>query len=141
MGAIACGAQMNKPSGEPQQAAVSSPADGGRKLLFHEVEDVVQAHKPELRTCYDAETRRDPQLRTRTGRIVVDMKVAPAGTVLDSRISKTTLKNPTVEDCVLHQISSWQFPACAEESIVRIPFVFGNGEPVLGDDRPAGGSI
>jgi hypothetical protein len=109
--------------------------DGGRGgsgswshggLSPEQVRRVVIAHVGALRTCYELEARRDPQLR---GGATAAWQIEPDGTVSSASITGTTLHNSRVEGCIVRQVKSWSFPSSdARTTVAGFPFRFGVGD-------------
>lgn len=63
----------------------------------------------------------------RFARVVVELTVAPDGTVSASRIASSTLSNPAAESCMAAAVRSWTFAPAPNGGSTRVayPFVVG----------------
>jgi hypothetical protein len=93
------------------------PADG---LTRNEIDAVIKASAGAIRSCYQAELAKSPDL---AGKIVVQFRIDGAGAVASASIKSTTMKSPPVESCVVGTIKKLAFPAKATAS-VTYPFIF-----------------
>jgi TonB family protein len=109
---------------EPGKLGVGpSPADKG--LTPNDIDAVMKASAKSLRTCYQQELARSPEL---AGRIVVKFLISPAGSVTSASIVSTTMKSPRVESCIVSTIKQLTFPAKAVGTAsVTYPFIFSRG--------------
>lgn len=72
--------------------------------------------------CYDSELKREPALR---GKLIVSIKLAASGEVLDARIVKDTLGSEHLKQCILAQVREWKFASVpGGEAEFQAPFVF-----------------
>jgi hypothetical protein len=91
-----------------------------------QVQRIVQRHVGALRTCYDIEVQKNPQLR---GGVTATWQIDASGAVTSAGLVGTTLNNPRIEGCITRQVRRWQFPASEAPTIVAgYPFRFGVGE-------------
>lgn len=87
--------------------------------------EVVRAHQPEIRACYEQGLLRDPNLK---GRLDVRWTITPETTVRDVELSETTLTDACVVRCVIDEIATWSFPGfrgLQREIRLTYPFRFG----------------
>jgi pSer/pThr/pTyr-binding forkhead associated (FHA) protein len=68
---------------------------------------VVQKHRSEIRACYDAALRRNPNLR---GKIVIAFTIQPNGIVSSSSVKESTLGDRGLGGCITDRVKSWAFP-------------------------------
>ena len=73
--------------------------------------------------CYERQLSANPNL---FGKIAVKFTIAGSGQVETQSINDTTLKNASVEACVLSKISRWKFPEPkgGTKVLVTYPFLF-----------------
>lgn len=84
---------------------------------------VIEAHKAQIRYCYEKELVRTPGL---FGKIDMEWTITGEGRVSDSKPKGSTMQNPEVERCIAEKIRTWEFPKPKGGGIVvvRYPFVF-----------------
>lgn len=73
--------------------------------------------------CYERQLSANPNLY---GKIAVKFTIAGTGQVETQSINDTTLKNISVESCILNKISKWKFPEPkgGTKVLVTYPFLF-----------------
>jgi len=73
--------------------------------------------------CYERQLSAHPDL---FGKVAVKFTIAGTGSVETQTIGDTTLKNATVEGCILNKVARWKFPAPAggTKVLVTYPFLF-----------------
>jgi hypothetical protein len=73
--------------------------------------------------CYERQLSANPDL---FGKVAVKFTIAGTGQVETQAIGDTTLKNATVEGCILTKVAKWKFPAPAggTKVLVTYPFLF-----------------
>lgn len=76
-------------------------------LAEDEIQTVIDAHRRELRFCYDSELRRSTGIRTR---IELHWTIAPDGSVANVVTSRAEPRWPALELCLARAIQSWRFP-------------------------------
>jgi hypothetical protein len=117
------GEDEGEPSPRPVARVRAEPADVRGALSPAVVRRVVERHLGELRTCYEAELLRSPELR---GRVVVSFIIAADGRVQAAATANSTVANARVEACIAQALRGLEFPA-PEEGIVAVsaPFLLG----------------
>ncbi len=87
------------------------------------IQKVIDAHRNQIRYCYELELQRQPTL---AGRVLVTLLIDEHGLVTRVSVSESTLANPAVEACILAKIRAWQFPAIPGAGVIEVnyPFVF-----------------
>ncbi len=68
---------------------------------------VVQKHRSEIRACYDAALRRNPNLR---GKVVIAFTIQPNGIVSSASVKESTLGDRGLGGCITDRVKSWSFP-------------------------------
>lgn len=73
--------------------------------------------------CYERQLSANPNLY---GKIAVKFTIAGTGQVETQSINDTTLKNLSVESCILNKVSKWKFPEPkgGTKVLVTYPFLF-----------------
>lgn len=73
--------------------------------------------------CYERQLSANPDL---FGKVAVRFTISGNGQVEEQKIGDTTLKNKTVESCILGKISKWKFPEPkgGTKVLVTYPFMF-----------------
>ncbi len=80
---------------------------------------IVRRHINEWRYCYQKELCASPALQ---GRLVVRFTIGPAGRVLTSRVTSSTLGHHRVERCVARSVRRWLFPKPRGGGIVVVHY-------------------
>ena len=94
-----------------REKKIETPADvvgRGRRSIYRSpeaIQEVLLAHVPAIRYCYERELKRDPDLK---GKVSVRITVGPDGTVKNATIVSSTLNNERVERCILARIRLWK---------------------------------
>jgi hypothetical protein len=83
---------------------------------------VIEAHKAQIRYCYEKELVRSPGL---FGKVEMEWTIGADGLVKDSKPKASTMNNAEVERCIAAKIRTWEFPKPKGGGvvIVRYPFV------------------
>ncbi|MGZ3768092.1 MAG: AgmX/PglI C-terminal domain-containing protein [Bdellovibrio sp.] len=73
--------------------------------------------------CYERQLSAKPDL---FGKVAVKFTIGPSGQVEQQLIGDTTLKNATVEGCILNRVAAWKFPTPqgGTRVLVTYPFLF-----------------
>lgn len=73
--------------------------------------------------CYERQLSANPDL---FGKVAVKFTIGPSGAVEQQLIGDTTLKNATVEGCILNKVAAWKFPTPegGTRVLVTYPFLF-----------------
>jgi TonB family protein len=69
------------------------------------IRGVLLRHVPAVKYCYERKLRENPNLR---GKIVVQIIVAPDGSVSDASVVSSTIGDPDVEQCILSRVRQWK---------------------------------
>lgn len=77
----------------------------------------------EILYCYERQLSASPDLY---GKVGVKFTIAGTGAVELQRVGETTLKNATVEGCILQKVAKWKFPTPegGTKVLVTYPFLF-----------------
>ncbi len=88
----------------------------------NEIELVFQKHKGAINRIYQRALRRDPTLQ---GKLVLELTIAPDGTVTRVRILSSELNDPGLEKRILAKVKRFRFKARKVETVtVRYPIDF-----------------
>jgi outer membrane biosynthesis protein TonB len=111
-----------------------STGSGGVGLIEEESEIVggldreviaqyIKSQLGQILYCYERQLSANPEL---FGKVAVKFTIAGTGSVETQAIGDTTLKNATVEGCILNKVARWKFPAPAggTKVLVTYPFLF-----------------
>lgn len=73
--------------------------------------------------CYERQLSANPDL---FGKVAVKFTIGPSGSVEQQLIGDSTLKNATVEGCILNRVAAWKFPnpQGGTRVMVTYPFLF-----------------
>lgn len=90
-----------------------------------EIDRVIRSRQGLIRACYQRELNRSRGLG---GKLVVSFRILPNGSVQSARVvgGKSSLRNRSVESCVVRQINGLKFPAKGGGT-VNYPFIFSQG--------------
>jgi outer membrane biosynthesis protein TonB len=86
------------------------------------VAKVVNSHLQEVYACYERALLKDPSL---AGKVVLEWTIGTNGRVAAVKTKSSTLRNPSVEACILGGLKTWTFPpAKGGAVIITYPFIF-----------------
>lgn len=80
---------------------------------------ITRAHINEIRHCYNQGLQRNPNL---AGQVTIDFTIEVPGTVGDSKVGPSTLRDPAVAECMASRIRRWTFPKPITPVTVSYPF-------------------
>lgn len=88
-----------------------------------EIASYIRTQLGQILYCYERQLSANKEL---FGKVSVKFTISGSGKVETQAVSDTTLKNTTVEGCMLNKIASWKFPAPrgGTKVIVTYPFLF-----------------
>lgn len=110
-------------AGAGQARAGGADAEG--TLDRSQIREVVVAHIPEIRFCYNQALTRDPAAR---GRIVLDFTIGSEGAVTRSEIAESDVGDLQMSECVRLAVVAWKFPRPVGGAVqVNYPFAFEPG--------------
>jgi outer membrane biosynthesis protein TonB len=114
--------------------AVGKTGQGGVGLLEDEGEIVggldreviaqyIKSQLGQILYCYERQLSANPDLY---GKVAIKFTIAGGGEVETQRIGDSTLRNATVEGCILQRVAKWKFPAPegGTKVLVTYPFLF-----------------
>jgi hypothetical protein len=92
-------------------------------LSKEEIERVVNAHRSEIRFCYERELGRNPGL---SGKVNMKWTIGAGGRVEGVQVKDNTTGSRTLSDCIGGYLKDWQFPTPAEGSKADVewPWIF-----------------
>ncbi|WP_223642637.1 AgmX/PglI C-terminal domain-containing protein [Corallococcus sp. EGB] len=86
------------------------------------VAKVINSHLNEVHGCYERALLKDPGL---AGKVVLEWAIGLNGHVASAKTKSSTLRNASVEACILSSLKGWQFPAPKGGLvIITYPFLF-----------------
>ncbi|MBK7860958.1 MAG: AgmX/PglI C-terminal domain-containing protein [Archangiaceae bacterium] len=86
------------------------------------VAKVVNSHLQEVRACYERALLKDPGL---AGKIVLEWGISTSGTVTSAKTKSSTMKNASVEGCIMTSLKTWKFPSAKGGNVmISYPFMF-----------------
>lgn len=87
------------------------------------VRRAVRSARAAYRACYERELKRDTKLE---GKVVIAWEIHEKGVARKSRVvkDKTTLGNPSVEDCIRERILAIRFPEPPPGTVAEVVFPF-----------------
>ena len=86
------------------------------------VAKAINSHLAEVQRCYEAALLKNPGL---AGKVVLEWSISTQGRVESSKSKSSTLKDSSVESCILRSLNTWQFPPARGQSvIITYPFIF-----------------
>lgn len=100
--------KLNKVGGTARYSLPSNDevsVEGG--LDRDQIIAVINRHQGEIIYCYERGLQTAPQIG---GRVAVDFVIGPAGRITTARVTNSSLRSPTVENCMLAKMRNWQFP-------------------------------
>ncbi|WP_224370243.1 AgmX/PglI C-terminal domain-containing protein [Hyalangium versicolor] len=86
------------------------------------VAKVINSHLQEVYACYERALLKDTGL---AGKVVLEWTIGGSGSVVAAKTKSSTLRNGTVEACILSNLKKWNFPAPkGGVVIISYPFIF-----------------
>jgi outer membrane biosynthesis protein TonB len=106
------------PTAQPRYEE-TTPAGGGIDAEHHEAIERVLARKiPELQACWQEEYEKTKN-RKLEGNVSLMMVISPSGKASKVDILESTIKTPSIEQCVVAAVRSWSFPEGKADVPVR----------------------
>lgn len=103
------------PSIKPGSAVVTG------SLSKEVIRRVVRQHINEIRFCYEQALAKNPSL---AGKVIVQFIIDDQGNVISSKVKSTTLKDTTVEKCIVEALERWTFPSPEGGGTVKVTYPF-----------------
>ncbi|MFL5343782.1 MAG: AgmX/PglI C-terminal domain-containing protein [Hyalangium sp.] len=86
------------------------------------VAKVINSHLQEVYGCYERALLKDTGL---AGKVVLEWTIGGSGSVVAAKTKSSTLRNGSVEACILSSLKKWNFPAPKGGVVViSYPFIF-----------------
>lgn len=122
IGALGVGSVGKGPVRSSVTKAVSTSIASQGQIDKEAVAKVINSHLAEVQRCYEAGLMKTPGL---AGKVVLEWSIATSGKVVSSKSKSSTLKDASVESCILRALNNWQFPPAKGNSvIITYPFIF-----------------
>ncbi|MBZ4414979.1 AgmX/PglI C-terminal domain-containing protein [Myxococcus sp. RHSTA-1-4] len=116
------GVGKGKVGGTVTRATARSIASTQGTVDREAVARVINSHLNEVHGCYERALLKDPGL---AGKVVLEWTIGAAGRVVAAKTKSSTLRNASVEACILSNLKSWTFPAPkGGVVIITYPFLF-----------------
>ncbi len=90
-------------------------------LTSQDVQATVKDGLHKVRYCYETVLKTSPKAG---GEVFVDFTVSPEGKVASSKISKDTVGNKEMGECILKALNQWSFPKPKDGKLVKINYPF-----------------
>jgi len=94
---------------------------GGGKLDREVVKKYIRKQLAKIRWCYQKAFQKNPNLE---GKVTVSFIISPTGSVMSSKVSKSTLRDKELEKCIEQKILTWRFPAPKGGGVVKVNYPF-----------------
>src|SRR5262245_55583309 len=92
-------------------------------LTLDVIRDVVDAHRAQLKGCYEKSPAGKKKL---TGKVVVRFVIGEQGTVGECAVKEATLDDESVKSCLVAEVKGWVFPKPKHgPAAINFPFHFG----------------
>jgi outer membrane biosynthesis protein TonB len=122
IGALGVGNVGKGPVRSQVTKAVSTSIASQGQIDKEAVAKVINSHLAEVQRCYEAALMKTPGL---TGKVVLEWSISTTGKVVSSKSKSSSLKDVSVESCILRALNNWQFPPAKGNSvIITYPFIF-----------------
>ncbi|GHG68807.1 AgmX/PglI C-terminal domain-containing protein [Comamonas sp. JC664] len=116
------GVGKGKVGGTVTRATARSIASTQGTVDREAVARVINSHLNEVHGCYERALLKDPGL---AGKVVLEWTIGTNGRVVAAKTKSSTLRNASVESCILSNLKSWTFPAPkGGVVIITYPFLF-----------------
>lgn len=86
-----------------------------------QIAEVIRRHMGEIVNCYEQGLQRQAKL---AGRVNTKFVIGGNGSVTSAQINHSSLKNASVESCVVSRLRSWKFPRPVNNVDVRVSYPF-----------------
>lgn len=93
------------------------------KIPQKEIKNKIKKNLSSFRDCYTEVLKTNSKLE---GKVVLDWDIDDAGSVKRAEVKTSTLKDATVESCMLDKLKAIQFPSAPAGQVMNVnyPFVF-----------------
>ena len=107
IGAMGAGGVGKGPVRAGVQRAASDRVSSQGQIDKEAVAKAINSHLAEVQRCYEAALLKNPGL---AGKVVLEWSISTQGRVVSSKTKSSTLKDSSVETCILRSLNTWQFP-------------------------------
>ncbi len=122
IGAMGAGGVGKGPVRAGVARAASDRVSSQGQIDKEAVAKAINSHLAEIQRCYESALLKNPGL---AGKVVLEWSISTQGTVVSSKTKSSTLKDSSVEACILRSLNTWQFPPARGSSvIISYPFIF-----------------
>jgi TonB family protein len=104
-----------------QALPVGSGAVVAQGLDRDQISAVIARNQGQVRYCYEQGLQQDANL---SGRVTVEFSIGGNGLVQEAKVSQSTIKNATVEECIVQKLKSWKFPLPDGGVTVKVSYPF-----------------
>ncbi|QDE66696.1 hypothetical protein BHS09_06560 [Myxococcus xanthus] len=116
------GVGKGKVGGTVTRATARSIASTQGTVDREAVARVINSNLHEVHGCYERALLKDPGL---AGKVVLEWTIGTNGRVVAAKTKSSTLRNASVESCILSKLKSWTFPSPkGGVVIITYPFLF-----------------
>ncbi len=109
------------PEGTMYGGTVSKNSSTQSPQMKASIHTTIRAHVGEVRTCYQAGLKRNPQIQ---GRVLVVFRIDPMGDAVQSQAQSSTLGDQAVESCIIAAVRRWKFDKPEGDVPVTIAYPF-----------------
>ena len=95
--------------------------EGSGKLDRDVVKKYIRKQLAKIRWCYQKAFQKNPNLE---GKLTVSFVISPTGSVMSSRVVRSTLNDKALEGCIENKILTWRFPAPKGGGVVKVNYPF-----------------
>ena len=110
---LAAGCAEETASRPAPRTAAEEPQSSQEMTVSAERSDAIErlfARKAgELQSCWADEYERNHD-RKLEGDVTVQLHISPAGKPEEVKVLQSSIKNSSIENCVVHAVASWSFP-------------------------------
>ena len=87
------------------------------------IRQVIHRNRGQIRYCYESQLTSHPNLH---GKVAIKFVISASGTVAQSQVAQSDVKNAELETCVAGRVRTWVFPKPKGGGVVIVtyPFVF-----------------
>ncbi|MBK7858589.1 MAG: adventurous gliding motility protein GltG [Archangiaceae bacterium] len=87
------------------------------------IRQVIHRNRGQIRYCYESQLTSHPNLH---GKVAIKFVISATGTVAQSQVAQSDVKNAELETCVAGRVRTWVFPKPKGGGVVIVtyPFVF-----------------
>jgi len=121
-GGYGTGGKGTGAGGSPVGGTLQKGGSGKASRSIEEIRLVFERNKGAIYAIYNRALREDPSLQ---GKVVLELKIAPAGNVVSCRLVSSELKTPELEQKLLARIQQFDFGAKdVDQMVVTYPMDF-----------------